>query len=68
MAQAGAMVYVVAAKTGAHQFLKQIGFFITAFGRAETGQRFGAMRIAQSLQSAGSQRHGFFPGGFAEHG
>ena len=32
MAQASAVVYVIAAKTGTHQLLKKIGFFVAAFG------------------------------------
>ena len=67
MAQAGAVVYVIAAKAGAHQLLKQIRFFVTAFGRAKTGQRFGAMGIAQTFEPACGKRHGFFPSSFAEH-
>ena len=62
------MIHVVAAKAGAYQLLEQIRFFVAAFGRAKTGQRFGAMCITQAFEPTGGQRHGFFPSGFAEHG
>jgi hypothetical protein len=49
MAQAGAVVHIVGTKTGAHQLLEQIGFFVAALGRAKTGQRFSAIGITQAL-------------------
>ena len=67
VAQAGAVVYVVAAKAGAHQLLEQIGLFIAAFGRAKTSQRFGAIGIAQTFEPTCGQCHSFFPRGFAKH-
>ena len=67
MAQARAVVYVVAAKTGAHQFLEQISLFIAAFGRAETGKCLRAMLITDSGQLATGQLQGFFPAGFTKN-
>ena len=67
MAQARAVVYVVGAKAGAHQLLEQIGFFIAALGRAETGQCLLAKCVAQITQTAGGQGQCFFPSRFAEH-
>ena len=52
MAQTGAVVYVVAAKANAYQFLKQIGFFIAALGRAKTSQRLFTVRVAQIFERA----------------
>ena len=46
VAQAGAVVHVVGAKAGAHQFLEQVGFLVAAFGRAKTRQRFGTVGVA----------------------
>ena len=67
MTQTGAMVHVVAAKTGAHQLLEQVGFFVAAFGRAKTRQRLVAKGVAQAGQFAATQVERFFPGGFPEH-
>ena len=67
MTQAGAMVDVVAAKPGAHQFLKEIRFFVAAFGRTEPGQRFGTVLVSQSQQSPPSNVQGFVPRGFAKN-
>ena len=38
MAQPGAVIDVVGAEAGAHQFLEQIRFLIRSLGAAETGQ------------------------------
>ena len=38
MAQAGTVIDVIGDEGGPHQFLEQVGFFVTAFGAAETGQ------------------------------
>ena len=67
MAQARAVVYVVAAKTGAHQFLEQISLFIAAFGRAETGKCLRAMLIADGGELATGQLQGFFPACFTKN-
>ena len=60
------MVHVVAAKTSAHQLLEQVGFFVAALGRAEAGERLGAVLLAQSVQGPSGQIQCFVPGRFAE--
>ncbi len=67
MAQAGAVVHVVAAKAGAHQLLEQIGFFVAAFCRAKTGQGFGAMGVAQLDQTACRDVQRLVPRSGAKH-
>ena len=66
VAQARAMVDVVAAEAGAHQLLEQVGFFVAALGRAEAGQRLAAVAVADLAQPAAGEFQRFFPGGFAE--
>ena len=51
VAQPGAVIDIVGAETGAHQFLEQIGFFVGAFGRAETGERVRPVAVADFLQA-----------------
>ena len=36
MAQASAVVHIVGAKAGAHEFLEQVSLFVAALGRAKT--------------------------------
>ena len=67
MAQARAVVDVVGAEAGAHQFLEQVRLFVGAFGGAETGQRPLAVRIANLTESLGRDIQRFFPGGLAEN-
>ncbi len=66
MAQPGAVIDVVAAEAGAHQLLEQVGLFVAAFGRAETGQRLVAVAGTQVFELAGGEIERFFPGGLAE--
>ena len=66
MAQAGAVVHVVAAEAGAHQLLEQVGLFVAALGGAEAGQGFLAMGVAQGLELAGGEVQRLVPAGFAE--
>ena len=61
------MVDVVAAEAGAYQLLEQVGLFVAAFCRAETGERLFAMRIADLRELATGEFKRFFPRGFAEH-
>ncbi len=65
--QAGAMVDVVRTKTGAHQFLKQIGLLIGAFGRTKARQGLRAMLGFEATQTTSRQIQGFFPSGRSEH-
>ena len=67
VAQAGAVVDVVAAKTGAHQFLKQISFFIAALGRTKSGQTLGPVLLAQAHQTLSRQIQSFVPSGGSEN-
>ena len=66
MTQPRAVIDVVAAETGAHQFLEQIRFFVGALGRAETGERGFALGVADFFQLARRQIQRFFPRRFAE--
>ena len=67
MAQARAVVHVVAAKAGTHQFLKQVGLFVAALGRAEAGQCLGAVNLFELHQTLRSQIQSLVPGGFTKH-
>ena len=60
------MVDVVGAKSGAHQFLHQIGFFVRPLGGAEPGEALGAVFGANPADSVGGPIERFFPGRFAE--
>ena len=67
VAQPCAVVHIVGAKAGAHQFLKQVGLLVRAFGRAKTGQCIGAVLIADFHQRTTRQIERFLPCGFTEH-
>ena len=67
VAQARAVIDVVAAKAGAHQLLEQIGFFVCAFGGAKTGQGVFALGVANRAKFGGSEVERFVPGRFAEN-
>ena len=67
MAQAGAVVDVVAAEAGAYQLLEQVGLLVRALGRPEAGQRLAPERVANGLQLRCREVERLFPGGFAEH-
>jgi hypothetical protein len=62
MAQAGAVVHVVAAKTGTHELLEQVSLFVTALGAAEAGKGLFAVGVAQALELAGGQFERFLTG------
>ncbi|OQC12950.1 MAG: hypothetical protein BWX79_01100 [Alphaproteobacteria bacterium ADurb.Bin100] len=66
MAQAGAVVHVVAAKAGAHQLLEQVGLFVAALGGAETRQRLLAVCVAQGEELARREVQCLVPAGLAE--
>ena len=66
MTKPGAVVDVVGAEAGPHQFLEQIGFFVRALRRAEAGQRLDALLVANSLQAVGGDVERLFPRRFAE--
>jgi len=53
MAEPGAVVDVVGAEAGAHEFLEQIGLLVRALGRAEAGESLAAVAIAISLRMSG---------------
>ena len=67
VAQPGAMVDVVGAKAGAHQLLEQVGFLVTALGRAKTSQGLGAVIVTQAFEPTRGQRQRLVPAGFTEH-
>ena len=67
MAEARAMIDIIAAKARPHQLLEQIGFLIRALGRAETGQRLGTARVANPRQAPGCDIERLVPRGFAKH-
>ena len=60
------MIDVVGAEAGAHQLLEQIGLFVRALGRAEAGQRIGAVAVADFLEAGGGAVERLFPGRLAE--
>jgi len=66
MAQPRAVVYIVGAKTGAYQFLEQIRLLVRALGRAEAGERFHALLVADLDEALGGDVERFIPGRFAE--
>ena len=66
VAQARAVVDVVAAKAGSHQLLEQVGLLVAALGRAEAGERLRAVRVAQLRQPAAGELERLFPGRLAE--
>ena len=68
MAQARAVVDVVGAEAGAHQLLKQVGLFVGALGRAETGQGVAAVAVADGLQAVGRHVQRLLPARLAEMG
>ena len=67
MAQARAVVDVITAETGAHQFLEQVGFFVGTLGGTKTRQCLAAQPVADIAQAAGGFFQCFFPGRFAEN-
>ena len=66
VAQPRAVIDIVGAEAGAHQFLEQIGLFVRALGRAEAGQRPRPVAVADFLQARGGAVERLFPGRFAE--
>ena len=67
MAEPRAVVDVVAAEAGAHQFLEQVGLFVAALRAAEAGERLRAVRVTQAPQCAAGKVERLFPGRLAEH-
>jgi hypothetical protein len=55
------MVDIVAAEAGAHELLKQIGFFVRTLGRTETGKRALAVPVADALEAGGGAVERFLP-------
>ena len=51
MTQPGAMIDVVGAEAGAHQFLEQIRLLVRPLGRTETCQRFRTVAVADLLKA-----------------
>ena len=66
VAQPGAVIDIVGAETGAHQFLEQIGLFVGALGRAETGQRLDTLFVADFDEAFRGDIERLFPRRFAE--
>ena len=66
VAQPRAVIDVVGAEAGAHQLLEQVGLFVRALGRAETGQRLRAVAVADFLQAGRGAVERLVPGRFAE--
>ena len=60
------MIDVVGAEGGADQLLEQIGFFIRALGRAETGERTGTVLLFDRSEPVRDQVQGFIPRSFSE--
>ena len=66
MAQPRAVIDIVRAEAGAHQLLKQIGLLVRAFGGTETGQRLGALLVADLDETFRGDIERLLPGSFAE--
>ena len=66
VAEPRAVIDIVGAEAGAHQLLEQISLFVRALGRAEPGQRLGAVAVADLLQARGGAVERLFPGRLAE--
>src|SRR5207244_9551542 len=66
VAVARAAVEMVGPKPGAHEFLKEIQFFIGAAGSDEAGNRVGSMLASDFGEPIKHLVHGFEPGGFDE--
>jgi len=61
-----AVIDIVGAEAGAHQFLEQVGFLVRSFGRPKTGERFDALFIADFDEALGGEIERFFPRRLAE--
>src|SRR5207249_9899936 len=66
VAEPGAMIDVVVAEAGAHQFLKRIGFLVRTLSRAEARERAIAVAIADLLEARGGAVERLLPGRLAE--
>ena len=66
VAQPRAVIDVVGAETGAHEFLEQIGLLVRALGRAETGKTLRTVAVADFLQARRGAVERLVPGRLAE--
>ena len=66
VAQPGAVIDIVGAEAGAHQFLEQIGLLVRPLGRAEAGERFHALSVTYADETLGGEIERFFPRRLAE--
>ena len=66
VAQSRAVIDVVGAEAGAHEFLEEISLLVRGLGRAEAGERLRAIAIADRFQSRGGAVERLLPGGGAE--
>ncbi len=66
MTQPRAVIDIVGAETGTHQLLEQIGLFVGALGRTETGQRLDALLVTDLDEALGRDVERLFPRRFAE--
>ena len=67
MTQPGTVIDVICPKSGPNQLLKEIGFFVTAFCRAKSGQRLAAFFVAYFFEAVRRKIERFFPGGFTKY-
>src|SRR4029453_3519861 len=63
VAEPRAVIDVVGAETGAHQFLEEISLLVRGLGRAEAGERLGAVAIANRFEPRGGPAERLLPGG-----
>ena len=68
MTKTRAMIDVVVFEALPDQFLKQVGFFVGAFGRSEPCDRCSTMCLTQLGKTACCDCHSFFPTGLTEMG
>ena len=66
VAQPRAVIDVVGAEPGAHQFLKQIGLFVGRLGRTEAGERLRTVLVANSLEAFRGAVERFLPSRLAK--
>src|SRR5580704_8990982 len=66
MAEPRAVVDVVGAETGAHQFLEKVSLLVRTFGRAKAGQRIGAVAVANLDEAGSSTIERLLPGRLAK--
>src|SRR5262249_29612293 len=66
VAESRAVIDVVGAEAGAHQLLEEISLLVRGLGRAEAGERLGAVAIADRFEPGGGAVERLLPAGGTE--